>query len=560
MVTRHGTVAWYCPRRFDQPALLASLLDQEHGGSWTIDLPGSVPVSRSYREDSAVLDTTLRVDVEKGEGEGNFTVTDWMPMDTGAPTGVCRLLSAAPSAVRVTFTPAPDYGRGPVEVRVAGSGVCISDTQWLYASHPLHVEGGTVGMSVPRGQSGWTVLVDAPMEAPERSDLQEWLSGTMGRWREVTSHITYHGPYEQEVASSLRALRLLTYEPNGGVIAAATTSLPEVPGGDRNYDYRYVWLRDTGMIVSALVRAGGTGPDERSFLRFICDSRQEAPGEPLLPPFVTLDFTPAPAETHLDLAGYAGSRPVRIGNAAGTQLQLDGFANVLLAAKLIYGRHEGREHWDTVRDVAEFLVEHWREPDYGIWEEHSPQQYTSNKAIISCGLRYIADFADDDVQARRWRDTSGEIARYVEANCINSEGAYAAVAGGEAVDVSAVLLPIWGFVEADAPAVLATLRVLERDYSADNLYWRHLDELDRKKEGAFLAGTIWVAQYWVLRRDLDRARTVLDAALAYANDLGFFAEEADPASDMMLGNFPQTFVHAALIGAVVDYRDAMEER
>jgi GH15 family glucan-1,4-alpha-glucosidase len=229
-----------------------------------------------------------------------------------------------------------------------------------------------------------------------------------------------------------------------------------------------------------------------------------------------------------------------------------------LAAKLIYARHDTRDHWDTVRAVADFVAEHWREPDYGIWEEHRRQQYTASKVIMSCGLRYIADFADTEAQARRWRGIAAEIAEYVARHCLNSEGAYAAVAGGEAVDVSAALFPIWGFVEADAPEVLATIRALERDHSVDHLYWRHLEELAPRTEGAFLAGTIWMGQYWIMRGDLERARTVLDAALAYANDLGFFAEEADPGSLRMLGNFPQTFVHAAFIGAAVDYRNALE--
>lgn len=553
VLTRHGDIVWYCPERFDRPSLLASLLDPDAGGHWTVALSGAEPAHRGYREDSGILDTVLRA------RHGELTITDWMPMGEDVPRGICRRLSPAPAAVTVTLAPAPDYARAAARLTRDGAAVRIGDTQWLHASHPLVIDGAAAHFGVPAGERAWTVLSDHPLDPPGEADLDRWLEATAAAWRSVTSHITYHGPFETQVASSLRALRLLTYEPNGGVIAAATTSLPEVPGGTRNYDYRYVWLRDTGMIVSALVRAGSTGPDERRFLAFICGARQDEDGEPLLPPFVTLDFAPAPPETHLDLAGYAGSRPVRIGNGAGTQLQLDGFANVLLAAKLIYARHDEREHWETVRDVADFLVENWREPDYGIWEEHSRQQYTGNKVIMSCGLRYIADFADDDAQAARWRAAAEEIGRYVRDHCINSEGAYAAVAGGEAVDVSAVLFPIWGFIDADSPEMLATIRVLERDYSADDLYWRHLDELEAKREGAFLAGTIWVAQYWVLRGDLERARRVLERALAYANDLGFFAEEADPGSDAMLGNFPQTFVHAAFIGAIVDYKKALEE-
>lgn len=553
MVASDGAIVWYCPGRFDRPSLFASLLDPEQGGAWTIDLPGSTFAGRDYLEDSAVLETHFEL------GAGGFMLTDWMPLGDGCPRGICRELSAPPRPVVMTLAAAPDYARGRAEPRpTAGGGLCIDGRHWLYASEPIATSDGIARIEVPAGRAGWAVLVDAPLEWAGPEMLADWRAATLAAWQDLASQITYRGPFEREVAQSLRALRLLTYAPNGGIIAAATTSLPEIAGGERNYDYRYVWLRDTAMTVSALVRAGH-GPAEQRFLDFICRSRKETPGEPLLPPFVSLDFNAAPDVTHLDLAGYADSRPVRIGNDANRQLQLDGFANVLLAAKLIYARHDARENWETVRRIADFLAEHWSEPDYGIWEEHEVRQYTTGKVIVSCGLRHIADFADDHVQAEKWRAASRDIDAYVAANCMSAEGAFLVYAGGEAVDVSSVLFPIWGYTPADSPEMLATMRVLERDYCQGDLYWRHLEELEVKREGAFLAATLWVAQYWVMRRDLPRARTLLEAALEYATDLGFFAEEADPASMAMLGNFPQTFVHASFIGAVIDYRDAQGE-
>jgi GH15 family glucan-1,4-alpha-glucosidase len=552
IVATNGSIVWYCPGRFDRPSLFASLLDLEQGGAWTIDLPAARLAGRTYIEDSAVLETRFEL------ADGGFKVTDWMPIEEKWPRAICRLFSPAPQAVAISVRPAPDYARSAADLRPVGNGICINGTQWFYASHPLTMEGGAIRLTLPPREEGWAVLTDTPLEAPSRADVQFWLDTTLSKWRDIASHITYHGPFERQVAQSLRALRLLTYAPNGGIIAAVTTSLPEVQGGDRNYDYRYVWMRDAGMIVSALVRAGSNGPDEKHFLEFICGSKQEEPGKPLLPPFLSLDFKPAPDEFHLDLAGYGGSRPVRIGNGANNQMQLDGFANVLLAAKLIYGRHHTREHWDTVSQIADFLAERWREPDYGIWEEHQARQYTTGKVIISCGLRYIADFAEHAAQAEKWRAAAKDVDAYVASHCINSEGAYAAYAGSEAVDVSAVLFPTWGYIAPDSPEMLATMRVLERDYSQGHLYWRHLEELGRFQEGAFLAGTIWVAQYWIMRKDLERTKQILETALAYANDLGFFGEEADPKSGKMLGNFPQTFVHAAFIGAVIDYKNALK--
>ncbi|MDQ3205687.1 MAG: glycoside hydrolase family 15 protein [Pseudomonadota bacterium] len=548
-----GGIVWYCPGRFDQPSLLSRLLDSDHGGHWSF-LGGPRAAGRGYLEDSAVLRTRLETPA------GSFTVTDWMPMGDGVPRSICRQVSAPPEPLGMWLKPAPGYGGQPTELAERDGGVCINGRWWLYSSGRLEVVDGAVHLQWPEGEPGWAVLADEALASPGAGQVQAWLDGTLDAWRDITARIKYHGPFERQVAQSLRALRLLTFADSGGIIAAATTSLPEVPGGDRNYDYRYVWMRDAGMIVSALVRAGSTGRDEELFLEFICRSRQDKKDALLLPPFLTLDSEPAPAERHLDLPGFQDSRPVRIGNGANEQLQLDGFANVLLAAKLIYGRHDRREHWETVRQIADFLADHWHRPDSGIWEEHDTRQYTSSKVIVSCGLRYIADFADDAAQAERWRQAAGRVEDFVADNCLTREGAYAAFAGTQAVDVSAILLPAWGYCDPDTPEMLATIAALERDYRRGDLYWRHLEELEPFREGAFLAGTIWVAQYWVIRKDLDRARRILEAALEYANDLGFFAEEADPDSGAMLGNFPQTFVHASLIGAVIDYRNEVQGR
>ena len=367
------------------------------------------------------------------------------------------------------------------------------------------------------------------------------------------------GRYTQEVSDSLRALRLLTHEPSGGIVAAATTSLPEVPGGGANWDYRYVWLRDAGMIVSALLHMSDDLAEGQRYLGFICSSRGSSSRYPV-PVFATIDAAAAPAEASLALAGYRDSRPVRVGNGARDQLQLDGFANVLLAAKLLYQRSHDRPHWDTVAAIADFLSVHWREPDHGVWEEAATRQYTAGKAITACGLDSIAEFTPDPNQAQRWRAAVHDIRQFVASHCITSEGAYAVYAGSEAVDVTAALFPVWSYCAPDTPEMLATMAALERDCSWTGLlYWRHLECADARSEGAFLAATFWVAQYWVMRGDVDRVRRILDAALAFANDLGLFAEEGDPRTGQMQGNLPQAFVHAAFIAAVTGL-NALEAR
>ncbi|MBE9155849.1 glycoside hydrolase family 15 protein [Nodosilinea sp. LEGE 06152] len=552
LVTTTGAIVWYCPGRFDYPSLLAALLDPERGGDWTVQLPNATASGRRYLEDSGILETTLATPA------GALVITDWMPMGHGTPCGLCRQFSAAPADMAVTLSPAPDYARRSPQLQPQGQGIQVDGQHYLYASHPLAIDGATVSCTIPQGETGWCLLVAEPLHGLSEGEIKGWLGQTLERWRDIAAHATYHGPYEKQVAESIRALRLLTFEDNGGIIAAPTTSLPEVIGGERNYDYRYVWLRDAGMIVSALTRAGSDGTDERRFLDFICGYDRDSDHQPLMP-FSTLDGESPSSETPLDLVGYRHSAPVMIGNVAKDQLQLDAYGNVLLAAKLIYKHFDTREHWSLVAEIADFLSDHWHEPDYGIWEEQEKHQYTSSKVVVACGLRFIADVAESDAQARRWREAEQAIREFVAQHCLTSEGAYAVVAGGEDVDVTAALFPVWAYTAADSPEMVATMKALERDYATGHLYRRHLKTFDSQREGAFLAGTLWVAQYWVMRQDLQRAQAIMDAALEFANDLGLFAEEADPQTGAMLGNFPQTFVHAAFIGAAIDLKAAIEQ-
>ncbi len=551
LIARNGAVVWYCPKRFDHPSLLAALLESKSGGAWTLRSPALMFASRRYLEDSGVLETTFTT------SGSELRVTDWMLIGEKAPRGICRRFSPAPNEVTVSLQAVPDYGQRAPKLQYVGLAAQIDERYYLYASHPIAIEGERVHFTIPQGEPGWAMLVDELLTSHTGKEVDAWLESTLANWQQLASHAQYQGPYEREVADSLRALRLLTFEENGGIIAAATTSLPEVVGGERNYDYRYVWLRDAGMIVSALLRAGSDGTEERRFLNFICSLGYDADNMPLAP-FSTLDGEATMDEQTLELAGYRGSKPVLLGNGANNQLQLDAYGNVLLAAKLIYGRFDTREHWPIVERIADFLAEHWSEPDHGLWEEREKRQYTSGKVIVACGLDSIAPFAERETKAQRWRTVVQDIRHFVAEECLTSEGAYAAVAGGEAVDISSVLFPIWGYIAPDAPEMLTTIEALERDLAVGHLYRRHLEEFDSQQEGAFLAGTLWMAQYWVMRRDFLRVRTLLNAALEYANDLGLFAEEAEPKTGQMLGNFPQTFVHAAFIGAVIDLKTALE--
>lgn len=553
-IDRLGNIVWYCPGRFDRPSLFASLLHPA-AGAWQIHVESAKPRRRQYVGESAVLETELQLP------EGTWQLTDWMPAGSQT-TMLCRQMELAPRQAVVELSPRPSYGQRSPRLDRQDKAVVIDGQYYLYASVDPELDGDTVRFRIPRGTAAWFVLADGPLAGVDARTLLASREATLRYWDDLHRQTDYSGPYERQVKDSLRALRLLTFEDNGGIIAATTLGLPEVLGGSRNYDYRYVWLRDAAMIVSALVRAGSQGTEERRFLTFLCDARERLRdnGKVRLPPppFTTLDGKTAPKISELPWRGYRDSSPVLLGNGAGEQLQLDGIANVLLAAKLIYNNYDTREHWDTMAELADYLAAHWHEPDHGIWEEGKTAQYTTGKVVSAVALRFIAEHADDSRRARRWLKAVEGINAFVASHCITTDGAYAAVAGGQAVDVSAALYPVWDFCPADSPEMRATMARLEREASPDGLlYRRHLECFDVRREGVFLAGTLWVAQYWVMRAELEKAQRILAAVLDCGNDLGLFAEEAEPVSREMLGNFPQTFVHAALVGLAVDLKAAM---
>ncbi len=288
LVDKQGSVVWYCPGQFDAPTLFASLLDAEKGGEWKISPDQTAAarfVERRYLEQSGVLTTTLSV---AGTARGPWQVTDFMPLGSGLPRGLCRRFSAAPVPTTVTLQAAPNYARNVARPHKVEGGVRITENVYLYASAALSIRGAEVRFSLPPGEPGWAFLSDGPLESPSEGEVDGWLETTLASWRKIGSHSAYEGPYQREVKSSLRALRLLTFDDDGqaggGIIGAATSSLPEVLGGARNYDYRYVWLRDAGMGVRALLHEGSDGAEGRRFLNFIATCAPRLSDKPM-PPF-----------------------------------------------------------------------------------------------------------------------------------------------------------------------------------------------------------------------------------------------------------------------------------
>ncbi|GAB3046961.1 glycoside hydrolase family 15 protein [Spirosoma pulveris] len=386
--------------------------------------------------------------------------------------------------------------------------------------------------------------------------LEQAFEVTSEAWLTLEKRVNYHGIYEYEVRNSLRALQQLTYYPSGGIIAAATTSLPEVTGGERNYDYRYVWMRDAALITGALVQLDTTGRLEQDFLGFIAGAMREN-HEIHVSCFYAIDRTLNSAHRELPLSGYLGSRPVRVGNTAAKQFQLDAEANILLASKLIYDKSHEKFHWDYVVSIADFICKNWERRDNGIWEEEQQQHYTSSKAFAARGLELMADYQNDKAVAERWLRNARLIRQFIDEHCMTNDGAYAMFAGSQDVDVTTALFVPWGYDRADSKAMITTISRIEREYSQNGLYRRRLEEFDSSKEGMFLAASCWMSHYYSIAGDLHKAQAILEAVLKCSNDLGFFSEEADVEHGVMLGNFPQTFVHSSFICAVQGLQKAL---
>lgn len=551
LVGREATIWWYTAHRFDGPALLLGLLDPAKGG-WRVELPAARPGPRRYLGESAVLETEVHA-----EG-GTLGVTDWMNLGREVRPGVlCRRFSRAPAPTRIVFEGWRAWGRSRAEPQLVGGAAVFDDGMHLFASHPLRREAdGVVSWTLPQGEEGWSVLTDGPCERPRREQVEGWREATLAHWAELARRTSYDGPYRRAVADALRQLRLLVFEPTGAVAAAATAGLPEVLGGKRNYDYRYSWLRDTAMVVRAMLRTAPAGREGEAFLSFVSQAHARSRGRPL-DIVLAVDGWPVPKESRPPLAGYEDSHPVRIGNRARKQLQLGAYGSLLLAAGSVFRAHGKRDHWTLVREVADFLAENWERSDSGVWESSERRQYTASKVFAACGLEAIVPFADPG-ERRRYGEAAQRIRQHVFRHHLTREGAFASFAGTDGVDVTSALFPVWSFCPPDCPPMLASIRVLERDYERQRLLRRDDRTPQSELEGAFLPATFWLAQYWAVRNERGRARSYIDAGLRHANDVGMLPEEVDWAGGRALGNVPLGMTQASLVNAVVGLAESEE--
>ncbi len=559
LVGRDGSIDWLCVPRFDSPACFAALLDTPDAGRWSLaPAAGGTCTSRSYRGDTLVLES------EWSLPEGRVRVVDFMRPRRSHPRLV-RIVEGLSGAVpmrselRLRF----DYGHVVPWVRHAGSAmeaVAGPDAMWLHSHVPQHGEDwSTVSeFTVRAGDRVPFTLTWAPSHepAPAHEEADAALSATMDFWRRWAAKATLPGRYQQPVMRSLLTLKALTYAPTGGIVAAATTSLPEQLGGPRNWDYRFCWLRDATLTLQAMLAAGYL-EEARAWREWLLRAAAGRPGD--LQIMYGLDGRRRLPEAELDwLAGYEGSGPVRTGNAAADQLQLDVYGEVLdglaLARQARLGGH--RDAWDLQVALMEHLEGQWQEPDNGLWEMRGPRRHFTHSKVMA----WVA--ADRMVRAVREHDLDGPVQRWEALRSqIHAEvcergvdpggGHFTQSYGGTALDASLLIIPRVGFLPGDDPRVLATVEAIQRDLTEDGLVLRYrTDSADDGlpgAEGVFLACSFWLVDALTDAGRTDQARSLFERLLELRNDVGLLSEEWHPRDRRQLGNTPQAFSHFSLV-------------
>ncbi len=583
LVGSNASIDFLCLPRFDSPAVFLRLLDDHNGGFCSVALRGTRSRARRYLGDTNILETTLR-----GTG-GRLTITDFMPVKTipeKRPNGqeveafhrVVRLLRCEEGEVEceIAVRPTFDYAGKKVEAlsRGAERALYMGRDGALHVQTPAKIEyrDDTLicKLRLRRGEERALVLTWAELPHDVKpatlKQLKSELRHTREFWEKWSKTCSDQGEYHATVLRSALALKLLVYEPTGAIVAAPTTSLPEHIGGPRNWDYRFTWLRDSSLTLVTLMNLGyfGEAHDFFHFLRrnlhanaanFQIMYRPDG-GENV--PEMTLD--------HLD--GYRHSRPVRIGNGAAHQEQL-GIYGELLHSTFLYWAHHGFEHrvesfrrdfWPMVKHVADFVVDHWRDKDSGIWESRGePRDYTHSKGMCWVALDRAIKLAKmrlpgEDVS--RWERERERVGRDLELRAYHPKvGAYTQAYGETAMDASILRLPLQHVLDARSERMRSTIQAIERKLMRNGLVYRYRqaesDDGIEGQEGTFTACAFWLVENYAIQGRLRHAEELFRHITSFANDLGLMSEEIDAGNGEQLGNFPQAFTHIALINAAV---------
>lgn len=572
LVAVDGSIDWLCHPRFDSPSLLARLLDAERGGHFRLQPEAPFDSHFRYLDASGVLVTTFEADGAEA------TLTDFMPLRSPGRAGspeqpvplrrLVRLLEVQRGEMTfaLSFRPGPDYARKPADLVSAADGFeARGDGYRLVSGVSLAVDRAEASATITLKAGERQVFVldltadDRPLEL---QDAWDWLGETLDFWKAWCTGCTYSGPFLDSVLRSTITLKLLTYTPTGAMIAAPTCALPEVIGGVRNWDYRYTWIRDASLSAFALFEAGHSG-DAARFMAWIDTVAQTEKGHDSLHIMYDVEGRTDLAETHLDhLAGYEGSRPVHIGNKASEQFQLDVYGYLLdafNAYRLLDALPHDKvaEQWPAFRAQVDAVCVCWRYPDSGIWEVRTePLHYVSSKVMawvaVDRGIR-IAEDEGLEADLAHWRGEREAIVLDILDQGLSAGGTFKRAYGQDAQDASNLLAVLSHFMRADDPRLEATLRAIEEELVEDGLVYRYRvpDGLPGR-EGAFLPCSFWLVDTYLSQGRRDKALALFERMLTRASPLGLYAEELDPGSGAMLGNYPQALTHLGLINAAVN--------
>ena len=576
LVAKDGSIDWLCLPNVDSPTIFARLLDEEQGGSFRLEPTVPYDVERAYQPGSNVLETTFVT------AEGRVRVTDAMTLTDISRISPMRELVRKVEALagtvplRWSFEPRLGFARADMRIerrvgRWFASAGADAIALGVFGAEDGAVRGDAIEgeLQLAQGESALLSLAAASREPavfPSRDDSEQRLLRTMRFWPQWASQAQYDGPWSDAVARSALVLKLLTFAPSGAIVAAPTTSLPEWIGGGRNWDYRFTWLRDASWTLDAMLRLGFHDEAHAFFWWLMHASRLTQPRLQIL---YCIDGSVHTDEQELDhFEGYRGSAPVRIGNGARDQEQLDLYGAVLEAIWL-YAKEVGRLDGDTGKEVAriaDYVAEHWHDKDNGIWEVRDDREhYIQSKALCWVALDRACSLANEGLIPngnRRWGAVADEVKAFVDDEGWNGElKSYVRSPGTGDLDASLLTLALLGFHDPNSERIRGTVGAIERELCEGPYVYRYTaDDGLKGEEGAFLTCSFWLADAYARAGRLDDAHALMEELLGLANDVGLYSEEIDPRTNEFLGNFPQGLTHLALINAAVSIADAESER
>jgi GH15 family glucan-1,4-alpha-glucosidase len=570
LVGRDGAIDWLCLPDLDSPSVFAALLDERRGGRFVVAPARPFEATRRYLPNTNVLETTFRTH------EGTVRLTDAMTLPTGGLSPYRELARQVDGVsgyvpIRWQVEPRFDYGRPPAftmrsGVPIAAHGAdALAALTWDAGEAEVGASGASGLFTTAPGSSSLLVLSAAhqePLVFPARAEVEARLLGTAERWRDWANGRQYEGPWREAVVRSALALKLLVFAPSGAIAAAATTSLPEKIGGGRNWDYRLSWPRDAAFTLQALLSLG-CGQEATAFFSWLLHASQLT--HPRMQVLYRLDGREQAEETELPLAGYRDSRPVRVGNEAAKQLQLDVYGEVIAAASLLADFAGGldRDHGRRVAEIADLVCDLWQEPDAGIWEVRSEAaHFTQSKMMCAVALDRAAGLAEAGhlpaAQLESWRTESRRVREFVETHCYSdTKASYTRAVDDDALDASLLLAVLAEYEPANSLRLRGTVDAVRRELATGSLVRRYVgDDGLAGEDGAFVACSFWLTEALARQGRVGEAAELMDEVVALANDVGLYAEEIDPDNGDFLGNFPQGLSHLALINAAVAIAEA----